>query len=133
MGTRYVLDAHALIWYLEGNPRLGTSAKTILDDHASEMVVPIIALCECVHVIGKGRTKIKTADEFLEKIEQDPRFEIAPLTTEILRTSLPLQVGEMHDRLIVATALVEKSLGRQIWLLTCDADITGSGLVPIVW
>jgi PIN domain nuclease of toxin-antitoxin system len=32
MASKYVLDSHALIWYLEGNARLGPNAKTILDD-----------------------------------------------------------------------------------------------------
>jgi PIN domain nuclease of toxin-antitoxin system len=26
----YIIDTHALIWYLEGNPRLGSKAKSIM-------------------------------------------------------------------------------------------------------
>jgi len=29
MATKHIVDAHALIWYLEGNPRLGANAKTV--------------------------------------------------------------------------------------------------------
>jgi PIN domain nuclease of toxin-antitoxin system len=133
MASKYVLDAHTVIWYLEGNARLGANAKALLDDSGSEMILPIVALCEAVHVIGKGRTKITTAKEFLDRIELDPRFEIAPLTKEILKESLPLQVTEMHDRLIVATTLHEQNLGHQVSLVTCDASITSSGLVSTVW
>lgn len=133
MASKYVLDAHTVIWYLEGNARLGANAKAVLDDSSSEMILPIIALCEASHVIGKGRTKITTVKEFLEQIELDPRFEIAPLTTEILKESLALQISEMHDRLIVATALHEQNLGHQVSLVTCDASITASGLASIVW
>ena len=32
MAHKHVLDTHALIWYLEGNPRLGLSARSVLDD-----------------------------------------------------------------------------------------------------
>ncbi|MEK6406779.1 MAG: PIN domain-containing protein [Acidobacteriota bacterium] len=133
MASKYVLDAHTVIWYLEGNARLGVNAKAVLDDSSSEMILPIIALCEAAHIIGKGRTKIKTAKEFLDRIELDPRFEIAPLTNEILKESLALQISEMHDRLIVATTMHEQNLGHQVWLVTCDANITSSGLVSIVW
>jgi PIN domain nuclease of toxin-antitoxin system len=133
MASKYVLDAHTVIWYLEGNARLGANAKVVLDNSSSEMILPIIALCEAAHVIGKGRTKIKTAKEFLDRIELDPRFEIASLTNEVLKESLPLQIPEMHDRLIVATALHEQNLGHQVSLVTCDASITSAGLVPIVW
>lgn len=133
MANRYVLDAHAVIWYLEGNARLGAKAKALLDDSGAELILPIIALCEAAHVIGKGRTNIPTAKEFLDRIELDPRFEVASLTTEILKESLYLQISEMHDRLIVATTIHEQNLGHQASLLTCDASITSSGLVPIVW
>lgn len=133
MANRYVLDAHTVIWYLEGNARLGANAKALLDDSAAEVILPIIALCEAAHVISKGRTKIPTAKEFLDRIELDPRFEVAPLTIEILKESLSLQISEMHDRLIVATTMHEQNLGHQVSLLTCDASITSSGLVSTVW
>jgi hypothetical protein len=32
MAIKYVLDAHPLIWYLEGNPRLSATAKSLIDD-----------------------------------------------------------------------------------------------------
>lgn len=133
MANKYVLDAHALIWYLEGNARLGANAKKVLDDTTAEMIVPIIALCEIVHVIGKGRIKIKTAKEFLDRVGLDPRFKIASLTENVLNESLSLQISEMHDRLIVATALSEQKPDHQVSLVTCDATITASGLVPTVW
>jgi len=31
MAHKHVLDTHALVWYLEGNPRLGQDAKTVYD------------------------------------------------------------------------------------------------------
>ena len=52
-----------LIWYLEGNALLEANAKAILDDHLTELILPIITLCEAVHVINKGRTKSKRMQE----------------------------------------------------------------------
>jgi hypothetical protein len=40
---------------------------------------------------------------------------------------------EMHDRLIVATALYEQKLGHQVSLLTKDTNIVSPGLVSTVW
>jgi len=37
---KYVIDTHALIWFLEGNPRLGANAKTILSHPDSRLVIP---------------------------------------------------------------------------------------------
>ncbi|MFM6069506.1 MAG: hypothetical protein ACKPBB_22465 [Sphaerospermopsis kisseleviana] len=38
-------------------------------------------------------------------------------------------INEMHDRQIAATALVLSSKGEIVQLLTCDQNITASGLV----
>jgi len=39
-----------------------------------------------------------------------------------------LSITEMHDRLIVATAIVLENQGETVGLLTCDRNITASGL-----
>jgi len=41
MSIRYVVDAHALIWYLESNAKLGIAGKAILDDRASGLILPV--------------------------------------------------------------------------------------------
>ncbi len=63
----------------------------------------------------------------------DPRIEIAPLTIDVLTTSLALPIAEMHDRLIVATAIYLGTFGHDAVLVTGDAKITSSGLVRTVW
>jgi len=134
MGRKHVLDTHPLIWYLEGSPRLSNAAKAVMDDRASEVVLPLIALAEAVHIVDKGRTKIPSVSILLDRVQGDPRVEIYPLTFEVLQQSLAVRVvPEMHDRLIVATALHLQSLGDQVALLTKDPDITASALVPIIW
>ena len=47
----YIVDTHALIWYLEGNPRLGSKAKSIMEDDTKEFVLPIIALAEAIFIV----------------------------------------------------------------------------------
>ncbi|BAZ16639.1 hypothetical protein NIES4071_85170 [Calothrix sp. NIES-4071] len=42
-------------------------------------------------------------------------------------------IGEMHDRQIVATAMVLEQQGEKVALLSCDQNITASGLVTIIW
>jgi PIN domain nuclease of toxin-antitoxin system len=39
MAHKYVLDTHALVWHLEGNPRLGPQAKEVIDDPLSILLV----------------------------------------------------------------------------------------------
>jgi hypothetical protein len=41
---------------------------------------------------------------------------------------------DIHDGIIVATALMHRDhLGQQVSLITRDAEITASGLIPTVW
>jgi hypothetical protein len=39
----------------------------------------------------------------------------------------------MHDRQIVATALVLQAAGEKVVLLTKDRNITESGVIPVLW
>ena len=80
MATKFILDTHALIWHLEGNPLLGTAARKIIDDPASNIVLPIIALAEATFVVEKGRTAIPRVSDLMGDVEADPRIEIYPLT-----------------------------------------------------
>ena len=40
----YVVDSHALVWFLEANLRLSMAARNALIDTTAEVVVPIIVL-----------------------------------------------------------------------------------------
>lgn len=134
MSIRHIVDAHTLILYLESNAKLGGAANAILDESASDLVLPIIALAEAVFVVSKGKTLIPDAPTLLDRVERDPRFEVYPLTYEVLQTSLSATyVAEMHDRLIVASALHLQSLGQQVSILTKDTNIAASSLLPVVW
>lgn len=134
MATKHIVDAHALIWYLEGNPRLGANAKTVLDNPASVLVMPIIALAEACWVVEHGKSSIATQQDLLAAVDADPRFIITPLDRSILNKSLTtVIIPEMHDRQITATALCLAAQGEAIAVLTKDPDIQSSGLVPIIW
>lgn len=131
---RYVVDTHALIWFLEDNPRLGSNAKTILTHATSQLILPAIALAEAVWIVERGKTSIPSVADLLSAIDADPRVIIYPLDQAVIeQTILFSAIHEMHDRQIVATAIVLQSQGEIITLLTCDQNIEASGLVSIAW
>lgn len=134
MALKYVLDTHPLVWYLEGNPRLSQKAKAIIDDPGNDLVLPIIALAEAAFIVERGRTSIPSPSDLLISVQSDPRLEVYPLTMTILQQSLgAATIPEMHDQLILATATQLRILGHTVVLLTKDAFIARSGLIPIVW
>jgi len=134
MAHRYVLDTHALVWHLEGNPRLGREAKRVIDDPLSNLVLPLIALAEAAYIVEHGRSAIPTVAELLREVLADVRISILPITWEVFHESLKANaLPEMHDRLIVGSALHLQSLGDTVFLLTKDATIVAAHLVATLW
>lgn len=131
---QYVVDTHALIWLLEDNPRLGDQAKRILIDPTSQLVLPAIALAEAIWIVDRGKTSIPSVNALITAVYQDPRVTIYPLNPTVIDQTLSLNmINEMHDRQIVATALVLQHQGQDVTLLTCDRNITASNAVSIQW
>ena len=132
--TKHIVDTNALVWHLEDNPRLGSSAKTVMSDPSSELVLPMIALAEACWMVEHGKSTISNVQDLLTAVDADPRVEITPLNREILDRSLGLTViDEMHDRQIVASALVLQNNGATVAILTRDSVIQSSGLVTVIW
>ncbi len=134
MATSHVMDAHALVWYLEDNPRLGTDARSVMEDPQATLLLPAIALAEACWVVEAGRTRIPTVAALLADVDADARIVVVPLDRELVGLSAGLAaVGEMHDRQIVATALRAAGTAGPVPLLSRDPNILASSLVPVVW
>jgi PIN domain nuclease of toxin-antitoxin system len=134
MIDKYIVDAHALIWHLEGNIKLGKSAKQVFDNPKSVLILPMIAMAEIIDIIQKKRTMILDVNDFLRDVFTDSRIEIEPLTVEILQESLNASVvPEMHDKLITSSALLLAKQGFNVAVITKDQSIIDSNLVQIVW
>ncbi|MBD2448044.1 PIN domain-containing protein [Nostoc sp. FACHB-152] len=131
---KYVIDTHALIWFLEGNTRLGANAKALLSHPDSQLVIPATTLAEAVWIVERGRTSIPHPQDIISAVEADSRVVIYPLDKDVIAMTMSLSaIHEMHDRQIVATALLLANNGDGVQLLTCDQNITASGLVSVIW
>jgi len=126
----YVTDAHSLIWYFTDDPCLSQKAVEVFEGTVKEgiIIVPAVVLAEIMFIAKKGRI-ILTFEETLKKIEEYDNFYIAPLDIDILRVANKIEMEmEMHDKLIVATALYFKAT-----LITRDKRIKETGIVSIIW
>ncbi|GBE94723.1 hypothetical protein [Nostoc cycadae] len=82
----------------------------------------------------KGRTSIPQPQDVISVVESDPRVVIYPLDQDVIKMTISLSIiNEMHDKQIVATALVLATQGNVVQLLTCDQNITASALLATVW
>ncbi|MEP6490293.1 PIN domain-containing protein [Microcoleus vaginatus GB2-A3] len=131
---KYVIDTHALIWFLEGNQRLGTQVQAILSNLDSQLVLPAIALAEAAWIVERGKTSIPSVNALFNAINNDSRIAVYPLDRTIINQTLSLlSIHEMHDRQIVATAMILQNQGETVALLTCDGNITASGVISVIW
>ena len=136
MANKYILDTHALIWYLEGNPKLGQQAKITMGADDSLMVLPLIAVAEAAFLIERGRIGIPTVSDLFKDIFEDKRIEIFPLNWDVFERSLTdegLRIPELHDRFIVSTGLHLQDLGDTVEIITRDQEITDAGILPVIW
>ena len=133
-GNEYVIDAHTLVWFFEGSPKIGPSARAIMQDLQSVLVLPAIALAEACWLIEKGRSIIPSVHDLLSAVKADGRIAIDSLDLDLIERSHQLGwAAEMHDRQTVASALRAAARGASVSVLTTDAAIRAAGLVATVW
>jgi PIN domain nuclease of toxin-antitoxin system len=129
--SSYVLDTHALVWHLAGDPRLGERAREIMQSRGDRLIVPAIVLAEARYIAEAKRVPISFQD-VLTAISGDPSCVVAPV--DVLTVSYMPMGFDIHDGLIVATALLYRDLlGEDVYIVTRDERIRESHSAPIVW
>ena len=126
----YVTDAHTIVWYFMDDPRLSQNARQAFDETiaAGVIIIPTIVLAEIMYISQKGRISI-TFEETLSSLDMYENFRVAALEIDILKVAASIDRDlEMHDKLIVATALYFNA-----HLITKDEQITQSRVVNTVW
>ena len=130
MTTHYVLDTHALVWYLDGDRRLSLAARDILRDDSVPLIIPSIVLAEIKHLSAKRRFPVGI-EHVLRTIGSTERCTIYPVDLHVVE-AMPPDL-DIHDGLIVGTALVLQPVLGQVAIITRDQAITASGLITTFW
>lgn len=127
----YTADTHALAWYWSGSDRLSPMVREILDGamrSLHEIIVSPLVLAELVIIAEKQRV-VFDLTAAITMLKDAPGFRYVDLTAQTaLRTQQLTILPDIHDRLIVATALEYGAT-----LLTADLKISASGIVPVAW
>ena len=131
---KHIVDTHTLIWFVQQDKRLGLQARQVLSDPNSALLLPSVCYGEACWIVEHGRTNIPSTAALKAALDADPRFVVYPLDRAVVERSQSLTViNEMHDRQIMATALVLADAGEAVVVLTRDANMIASGLVPVLW
>ena len=107
---KLLIDTHALIWFLEDDPKLSATARAVVEDAANERWVSMASGWEMAIKSQIGKLKLPLAFEGLfPGALESLGFSILPIQAGHLHRyhALPLHHRDPFDRLLVAQALVD--------------------------
>ena len=102
----WLLDTHALLWWLLDDPRLDPDVAARLDDPASDVTVSVATFWETV--IKRALGKLDAPDDLEDRVRA-AAFDVLPVEvrhTSVLRRLAPHH-GDPFDRMLLAQADAE--------------------------
>ena len=105
-----LLDTAALIWWLEGNPRLGSAARAAIVEGENQFFVSAASVWEMAIKASRGRLGFPgRLRDWLP--EQLTKYAFASLPVSLAHAAavedLPLHHRDPFDRILVAQAMTE--------------------------
>jgi PIN domain nuclease of toxin-antitoxin system len=132
--VRVLADSHAIVWQSQRSPELSDdAANALLEAEETDGVVVSVASLIDLWYVTQTTKSVSDADliHLREQITSSPELSLHPIDENVVdaTTSIPRDVlRDPWDRFIVATAKV-----LAVPLVTRDAAIRDSGLVPTIW
>lgn len=115
---KYLLDTHLLLWAAGQPERLSTSARSVLENPANQLLFSAASLWEVSIKNGLGRDDFSVNPRLLRRGLLDNGYLELPITSEhtVSLDNLPAIHKDPFDRLLIVQSMVEG-----ITLLTSDA------------
>ncbi len=107
---RLLLDTHTLLWAAQSNPRLSSTAVTLILDPANEKYVSPATFWEIAIKIGKGKYVLgEDFETFMNREIVGNGFQIYPITIahSARLLSLPYHHRDPFDRMLAAQSLTD--------------------------
>jgi PIN domain nuclease of toxin-antitoxin system len=122
---RFLLDTHALLWWLTDDPKLSSRAKEAIADEANAILVSAASAWEIATKfrLGKLGLAADAVSRFDELIAADG-FEHLPVTYlhALKAAGYELEHRDPFDRMLAAQSALESAA-----LITCDAAFEAFG------
>lgn len=107
---RLLLDTHAFLWFIGGDPRLSHYARKLIESAENERLVSVASLWEMAikASIGRLRLNVTFPNMVRDHVKGNAMnlLQISPEHLEILR-SLPFHHKDPFDRIIIAQSRSE--------------------------
>lgn len=119
---RFLLDTHALLWWLMNEPKLGTQCKELIGDGRNQIFVSAATTWEISIKTALGKL---AAPEDMDTIVEDEGFDKLPISLYHgqMAERLPPIHRDPFDRMLIAQAQAEGLI-----LITADDNISPYGI-----
>jgi len=116
----YLLDTHAVLWFLGDDEKLSKAALDTILEPANKKYVSIVSAWELAIKIGLRKLKFDGGVDNFFKIINENGFDLLPIKEEYIRQVeiLPFLHRDPFDRLLIASTLTEN-----MSLITADTNI----------
>ena len=108
---RLLLDTHAFLWWVEGEPALGRRATSAISDPDTEVLFSIASCWELAIKLSLGKLRLaQRLDRFLPDQLSANGFSVLPIEVKHVArvASLPFHHRDPFDRILAAQALEEE-------------------------
>ena len=102
-----LLDAHAFLWYIDGNKQLPEKIVKIINTKSNRCFVSIASIWEIVIKLSIDKLEIKGGFKTIENFLDNNDFEILPIDLGDAKTLLKLDFfhRDPFDRMNIAQAI----------------------------
>jgi PIN domain nuclease of toxin-antitoxin system len=108
--VRLLLDTHVFLWEVEGDPRLPTRVRDVIEDPIHRVVLSVASVWEAGTKERLGRLQLSRPLSVLVPDALE-RFDMTVLDVELRHAfrlaELPALQGDPFDRMLVAQAMEE--------------------------
>jgi PIN domain nuclease of toxin-antitoxin system len=106
---RFLIDTHALIWYLDGNDKLPNKIRDLINDDHNLVIISIASLWELAIKISLKKIETKNNLPDIQAYIMEREFTILNISFKHLNalSALTTHHGDPFDRLLIVQALTE--------------------------
>lgn len=125
----FLIDTHALIWFITDNDKLPVEAKTLIENKNNKCFVSIATFWEIGIKNSIGRLDLNSDLKTIFQIIDETGFETLPITVNhiLKNANLDFHHQDPFDRIIIAQSITEK-----MTIISKDRLFKNYN-VPIVW
>lgn len=126
----YLLDTVAIIRYFSNSGKIGKRAKKVFesfDTSDCEFAISTISFMEIMYLSERKRININL-EETLNQISINSGYKIIDLNIEIIKTASKIDFYELHDRMILASAI-----WMGIPIISSDSLFDNIKEVEVIW